>query len=65
MRRANPTIIPRNHIVEEALQDAESKKDFTRLENLLKLLKYPYSSHEEITSFQTPSGKEYKTFCGT
>ena len=65
MRRANPTIIPRNHIVEEALQDAESKKDFTRLKNLVKLLKYPYSSHKGITSFQTPSGKEYKTFCGT
>ena len=65
MSSVNPIVIPRNHKVEKALQDAESKEDLSNLKNLLKFLKYPYSLQEGIIDFQIPSGKEYKTFCGT
>jgi len=65
MRLVNPGVVPRNHKVEEALQAAELKNDITILENLLKVLKYPYSFQQGISDFQIPSGKEYKTFCGT
>ena len=65
MRLVNPVVIPRNHKVEEALQDAELNNDLVKLENLLKFLKYPYFYQEGISDFQIPSEKEYVTFCGT
>ena len=68
MRSVNPIVIPRNHKIEEILNDAEIKDDYSRLEKLLKFVRYPYLFQEGISVFQEPSGlsyKEYKTFCGT
>ena len=68
MKSANPIIIPRNHKIEEALKDAESKDDFSKLKDLLKFLETPYSFQEGINNFQEPAGigyEEYRTFCGT
>ena len=64
MQSVNPVIIPRNHLIEESLQDAE-KGDLSRFKKMLKFLKYPYSYQEGLVSFQIPSDREYKTFCGT
>ena len=65
MKNNNPLIIPRNHKVEEALNEAEqgNLKFFTQL---VEILKKPYTKQSNIKDFQVPSNiKCYQTFCGT
>ena len=67
MRSVNPTVIPRNHKVEEALQAAE-ERNLEPLNKLLNSLNKPYQEDELKLPFQSPpeSGSEpYRTFCGT
>ena len=67
MRRHNPAVIPRNHLVEEALQAATANKDFTAMERLLDVLTNPYDHERDVAAFGTPGegGRSYRTFCGT
>ena len=68
MKRTNPTIIPRNHKVEEVLKAANVNDDLTLLYNLLKVLKKPYENQLNAITYKsppTPSNKKYQTFCGT
>ena len=66
MRSCNPLVIPRNHLVEEALLEAEAgnKKPFF---TLLDALKTPYEGYENAQLQTIPYGVDvgYKTFCGT
>ncbi|NBD24658.1 protein adenylyltransferase SelO [Paenibacillus glycinis] len=67
MRVSNPAVIPRNHRVEEALAAAE-QGDFTVMERLLHVLSKPYahaSEQAEYAELPEPSGRPYRTFCGT
>ena len=67
MRSVNPTVIPRNHKVEEALQAAEDG-NLEPLNQLLNALNKPYQEDELKLPYQSPpeSGAEpYRTFCGT
>ena len=65
MKLTNPTIIPRNHKVEEALISA-SEGDYDILNKLLSILKKPYGSKKIFDNYHLPSdNKNYKTFCGT
>jgi uncharacterized protein YdiU (UPF0061 family) len=68
MNSANPKVIPRNHLVEEALATAE-KGDMTLFNELLSVLSDPYAdlNHPEKYT-QAPDAnfeRQYKTFCGT
>jgi uncharacterized protein YdiU (UPF0061 family) len=66
MKNNNPAVIPRNHMVEEALDSAVNKGDYSILEKLLKILSEPYSyskEQEEYTEVKTKVN--YRTFCGT
>lgn len=68
MKSSNPAIIPRNHRVEEALEAAQRKEDYSVMERLLKVLLNPYEHSEEQTEYSTvPSqcSQPYRTFCGT
>ncbi|MEM9461290.1 MAG: YdiU family protein [Myxococcota bacterium] len=68
MRNANPAVIPRNHLVEEALEAAVSTEDLGPLHRLLAALKAPYEERPELAPFQAPppdSFSNYRTFCGT
>ena len=68
MKRTNPTIIPRNHKVEEVLKAANVNDDLTLLYNLLKVLKKPYENQLNAITYKSPpatSNKKYQTFCGT
>jgi uncharacterized protein YdiU (UPF0061 family) len=67
MRRHNPAIIPRNHLVEEALQAATTEHDFSVMERLLDVLATPYDHDRDLPKFSAPgqSGRHYRTFCGT
>ena len=68
MNSVNPIYIPRNHLVEEALQAAEQNNDYQPFEKLLSVLTNPYSERAGLEKFASPAPKEfgpYKTFCGT
>ena len=68
MRSNNPLIIPRNYKVEEALEAAGANDDLVPINNLLKILKKPYTAQTGISSYQSSpplSKNTYKTFCGT
>ena len=65
MRANNPTVIPRNFRVEEALEAAENG-DLIVMDKLLQALKRPYeyrAEQEEYAMVFATCG--YKTFCGT
>jgi uncharacterized protein YdiU (UPF0061 family) len=68
MEANNPAFIPRNYLVEEALEKA-TVGDFTQFEQLLKVLQNPYQYQESLNQFTIPPAEEfetsYATFCGT
>ena len=66
MRSVNPIVIPRNHIVEDALKKA-NQGNFEPINNFLKILNSPYTDQKHITEYQIPSQSDenYQTFCGT
>lgn len=68
MRSSNPAIIPRNHRVEEALEAAVKKGDYSVMNRLLDALSNPYSHTPEQDDYSTlppPSDRPYRTYCGT
>ena len=68
MRSVNPDVIPRNHLVEEALAAAESDNDLAPLNALLEVLAQPYAYDSAPSKYHEPapaSACGYKTFCGT
>ncbi len=46
MRKSNPAIIPRNHRVEEALEAAVEKNDYSVMDSLLQALSKPYAYNQ-------------------
>ena len=67
MKKTNPIVIPRNHKVEEALNEA-NKGNLEKMNKLNAILKNPYKNQNEIEEYQVPapiSGEKYQTFCGT
>ena len=68
MRQHNPAVIPRNHRVEEALEAAVERGDYSVMNNLLKVLAQPYAhtkEQQEYASLPEPTNQPYRTFCGT
>ncbi len=68
MRKSNPAFIPRNHIVEAALQAAVERGDFHPFEELLEVVSRPYEDRPEREWYATPARPEEcvtQTFCGT
>ncbi len=67
MKGNNPVIIPRNHKVEEALEEATTG-NFKPFHDLLSVLKEPYQVNDNQEPYQSPpepSERVYQTFCGT
>ncbi len=68
MRLRNPAFIPRNHLVERALEAAVRRGDYAPFETLLAVLARPYDDQPGFEDFAEPPGPEqhdYRTFCGT
>ncbi|SDJ79170.1 protein adenylyltransferase SelO [Sediminibacillus albus] len=68
MKQSNPNVIPRNHRVEEALEAAVQKEDFSATEQLINVLSDPYAytaEQEPYTELPEPSDRPYQTYCGT
>jgi serine/tyrosine/threonine adenylyltransferase len=68
MRRSNPAVIPRNHRVEEALEAAVERDDYSVMQRLLDALQQPYAHTPEQAEYaELPAAcdQPYRTFCGT
>ncbi len=68
MRRSNPSVIPRNHRVEAALEAAVDHGDYRVMEQLLAVLSDPFAhtaEQEDYCTVPEPSGRPYRTYCGT
>ena len=44
MNKANPAFILRNYLIQEAIEKAEQKSDFSMVNELLELAKKPFDS---------------------
>jgi uncharacterized protein YdiU (UPF0061 family) len=68
MRSVNPLFIPRNHLVEAALQAAVLRQDLQPFEELLDVVARPYEDRPKLERYSTPARPEeyvHQTFCGT
>ncbi len=68
MKKSNPMVIPRNHLVEGALKEVELNNDYDKFSKLINILKNPYIISKGTQNFQSApklSEKKYVTFCGT
>jgi len=68
MRSVNPAIIPRNHLVEAALDAASRQQDFQPFEELLDAISRPYEVRPGFEKYTIPARPEesiLQTFCGT
>ncbi len=67
MDRVNPLYIPRNHKVEEALEQAHTG-DLTAFDRLLAAVTNPYEERADLSGYELgapPGAAQYRTFCGT
>ena len=53
MRSVNPLVIPRNHLVEEALDLATQQDNLNKVNELLKVLKNPYNRNSKTSDYQS------------
>jgi serine/tyrosine/threonine adenylyltransferase len=68
MRRVNPAVIPRNHLVEAALDAASRLQDFQPFEELPDAVSRPYEERPGLERYTMPARPEecvLQTFCGT
>jgi uncharacterized protein YdiU (UPF0061 family) len=67
MDRVNPVHVPRNHLVEEAL-DAATGGDLGPYERLLEAVRKPYAERPGLERYAAPAPEDfgrYTTYCGT
>ena len=68
MNRVNPLFIPRNHRIHKAIEDAETRDDFSQVHLLTTLYENPFTEQPDFTDYaQAPASEEQviRTFCGT
>jgi serine/tyrosine/threonine adenylyltransferase len=68
MKAANPVFIPRNHLVQAALDAAIAQQNFQPFEELLEVLSQPYHDNPQWSRYTIPARAEecvLQTFCGT
>jgi uncharacterized protein YdiU (UPF0061 family) len=68
MQSVNPAFIPRNHRIEEAIEQAVEGGDFSGFETMLTILANPYADQPEYAAYAEPPSPGqgiYRTFCGT
>ena len=68
MKKYNPIIIPRNNLVEEAIEKAVNGNTVT-IKRILEILSNPYQYREGLDKFMKPPQsnfeKNFQTYCGT
>lgn len=66
MKRVNPTVIPRNHLVNQAIEEVYNG-NMDALHSLLEVLRHPYADNHEDKYLSLPKENEkvIQTYCGT
>lgn len=66
MDRVNPVYVPRNHLVDEALE-AATAGDLAPYERLLEVVRSPYDERPGLERYAAPdpTGAPFVTYCGT
>lgn len=67
MDGVNPVYIPRNHLVEEALESA-TDGDLAPFHQLMAAVTDPYVEHQGFAHYESPAPRDfgpYRTYCGT
>jgi len=67
MDSINPCVIPRNHLVEQSLDDANNG-NLETFHELLNVVQHPFSMPKNQIYLESPSPEyeqSYRTFCGT
>lgn len=68
MESVNPLYVPRNHLVEEVIQEAQIHNSFGKFHELLKVIERPFEKREGLERYERPAAaheKVHQTFCGT
>ncbi len=68
MNKTNPAFIPRNHLVERAINLAEKEDDFSETHKLIDVLSAPFTERTDLSEYMQPAKPEERvlhTFCGT
>lgn len=68
MNKTNPVFIPRNHLVERAINLAETDDDFNETHKLIEILSDPFTERTDQSEYTQPAKPEERvlhTFCGT
>ncbi len=67
MKTKNPLVIPRNHLVEKAINEAVEKSNFSMVDDIIEILKRPFESNKKLNLVNPPKPNEdiKNTFCGT
>ena len=68
MRTVNPAFIPRNHIIEEAIEAAITREDFSLFHRSVEILSMPYEDQPGNEKYSVPPRSEQvvrATYCGT
>lgn len=68
MQGINPAVIPRNHRIEQAIQAASERQDFSDFHRLNRVLAKPFQVSDEDARWMgppEPSEQVCTTFCGT
>ncbi len=68
MRRANPALVPRNHLAEAAIEAAVARDDLRPFEAMVDALSAPYEDRPGLERFALPPRPDervLRTFCGT
>ena len=68
MKKNNPIIIPRNHLVEEALEEA-GNGNINSFQKLLHIISNHYQQQDNLDKFMKPPKasfeENFQTYCGT
>ena len=68
MLNINPIYIPRNHLVESVIHEAVQENNFSKMKELLELVREPYKEKKSKNSYGLPPKPEEvvkHTYCGT
>ena len=68
MESSNPVFIPRNHLIERAIEAAVENNDFSEMKTLLTILSKPYEEQSKYGEYMKPPKPHevvHQTFCGT
>lgn len=68
MQRSNPVLIPRNHVVKQAVDQADFEQDTTLFHQLVQLYQNPYDYRTKLDAKYTspnPGNQRFVSYCGT